>query len=140
MFIHKIFLWLVEKLYRFLRKYFKMISFLVKNILSNKYDLVITIDSPDFNLPLAKFLRRKLNIKTVQYVSPSVWAWRKGRIKTIEKSVDKVLTLFPFEEISYKDSSVEVSYVGHPLAHIMNPLPNKEKLKAKVLSCPHYQK
>ena len=45
--------------------------------------------------------------------------------------MDKVLTLFPFEEISYKDSSVEVSYVGHPLAHIMNPLPNKEKLKAK---------
>ena len=104
---------------------------LKKYLLDNQPDIFIGIDSPDFNLSLAKFLRRKLNIKTVQYVSPSVWAWRKGRIKTIEKSVDKVLTLFPFEEISYKDSSVEVSYVGHPLAHIMNPLPNKEKLKAK---------
>ena len=104
---------------------------LKKYLLDNQPDIFIGIDSPDFNLPLAKFLRRKLNIKTVQYVSPSVWAWRKGRIKTVEKSVDRVLTLFPFEEISYKDSAVEVSYVGHPLAHIMNPLPNKEKLKAK---------
>tara|TARA_B110000014_G_C20126742_1_gene601095 strand:+ start:5388 stop:6530 length:1143 start_codon:yes stop_codon:yes gene_type:complete len=90
----------------------KLKDFLKKN----KPDLFIGIDAPDFNLPLAKSLKQEASIKTIQYVSPSVWAWRKGRIKKIEKSVDLMLTLFPFEESSYKDSEVNVKYVGHPLA------------------------
>ena len=68
-------------------------------------DIFIGIDSPDFNLAISRHLKMQ-KIKTVQYVSPSIWAWRKGRIKTIEKSVDKVLTLFPFELLAYSESSV----------------------------------
>ena len=79
-------------------------------------DIFIGIDSPDFNLAISRHLKMQ-KIKTVQYVSPSIWAWRKGRIKTIEKSVDKVLTLFPFELLAYSESPVEASFVGHPLAH-----------------------
>ena len=93
-------------------------------------DIFIGIDSPDFNLSISKHLKNQ-NIKTVQYVSPSVWAWRKGRIKTIEKSVDKVLTLFPFEAIAYNESKVKVSFVGHPLAHKIPNDHNKEDIRNK---------
>ena len=86
-------------------------------LLKKNPDIYVGIDAPDFNLPISRFLKKQKGIKTVQYVSPSVWAWRKGRIKTIEKSVDRVLTLFPFEKEAYKNSSVKVSFVGHPLAH-----------------------
>ena len=89
-------------------------------LLKEKPDIFIGIDSPDFNLPLSKFLKKELEIKTVQYVSPSVWAWRKGRIKSIEKSVDSVITLFPFEENAYKNSKVRICYSGHPIAYILN--------------------
>lgn len=94
-----------------LRKNFK------KFLIDQKPDLYIGIDSPDFNLPIAKYLKKQLGIKTIQYVSPSVWAWRKGRIKTMESSVDRVFTLFPFESEVYADSSLEVSYIGHPLSY-----------------------
>ena len=93
-------------------------------------DIFIGIDSPDFNLSISKHLKRQ-EIKTVQYVSPSIWAWRKGRIKTIEKSVDRVLTLFPFELLAYSESSVEASFVGHPLAHKIPIDLNKVELRNK---------
>jgi len=93
-------------------------------------DIFIGIDSPDFNLSISKHLKKQ-EIKTVQYVSPSIWAWRKGRIKTIEKSVDRVLTLFPFELLAYSESSVESSFVGHPLAHKVPIDLNKVELRNK---------
>ena len=93
-------------------------------------DIFIGIDSPDFNLSVSKHLKRQ-EIKTVQYVSPSIWAWRKGRIKTIEKSVDRVLTLFPFELLAYSESTVEASFVGHPLAHKIPIDLNKVELRNK---------
>jgi len=93
-------------------------------------DIFIGIDSPDFNLSVSKHLKRQ-EIKTVQYVSPSIWAWRKGRIKTIEKSVDRVLTLFPFELLAYSESPVEAYFVGHPLAHKIPIDLNKVELRNK---------
>ena len=96
-------------------------------------DIFIGIDYPDFNLSVSKYLKTK-GITTIQYVSPSVWAWREGRIKSIEKSVDRVLTLFPFEKEAYKNSSVEVTFVGHPLAHKFSKDLNKEDIRKKKFS------
>ena len=75
----------------------------------------VGIDSPDFNLKIERVLKSK-SIKTVHYVSPSVWAWRQGRVKKIKASVDLMLTLFPFENEIYEKNNIPVKNVGHPLA------------------------
>jgi lipid-A-disaccharide synthase len=79
-----------------------------------KPDLVILIDYPDFNLPIAR-AARKCGIKVLYYISPQVWAWRKGRIETIRNSVDRMVVILPFEEKFYRDAGVDVTFVGHPL-------------------------
>ena len=107
---------IVEPLLR-LRKILRLRKNLKQFLLDSKPDLYIGIDSPDFNLPVARYLKKNLGIKTIQYVSPSVWAWRKGRVKTMESSVDLVFTLFPFEAEAYINSSIKVSYIGHPLSY-----------------------
>ena len=80
-------------------------------------DGLVGVDAPDFNLRLSKSLKQKnLPIKTVQYVSPSVWAWRQGRVHGIKASIDLVLCLFPFEKAFFKKWNVPAAFVGHPLA------------------------
>jgi len=101
-------LWGLLKLRRQLLNYF----------LDNRPDLFIGIDAPDFNFWLEKKLKHK-GIKAIHYVSPSIWAWRKNRIKKIKKAVTQVLALFPFEPALYQAEGIPVSYVGHPLADIL---------------------
>jgi lipid-A-disaccharide synthase len=91
-----------------------------EHFIANPPAVFIGIDSPDFNLSLEQSLH-DVGIKTVHYVSPSVWAWRQGRLKKIARSVDLVLTLFPFEEKFYREHGAEypslrAACVGHPLA------------------------
>ena len=78
-------------------------------------DIFIGIDSPEFNLPLARRLKAA-GVRTVQYVSPQVWAWRQGRVQTIAAACDLVLCLLPFESDFYAQHDVSAVFVGHPLA------------------------
>jgi len=88
---------------------------LARRLVEKRPGLFIGVDAPDFNLRLERRLKRA-GIPTVHYVSPSLWAWRGGRLSAIARSVDKMLVLFPFEEPLYRAAGVPVAYVGHPLA------------------------
>ena len=98
---------------------------IVKRYSSRKPAVFIGIDSPDFNTNIECKLR-SVGIKTVHYVSPSVWAWRQGRIKKIKKSVDLMLTLLPFEADFYREYQVPVQFVGHPLVSEFPGQPDRE--------------
>ena len=109
-----------------IKKLFAVRDGLVEKWVKNPVDIFIGIDAPDFNLRLSKSLKQKnLPIKTVQYVSPSVWAWRQGRVHGIKASIDLVLCLFPFEKTFFKKFAVPAAFVGHPLASelpLQNPI------------------
>jgi lipid-A-disaccharide synthase len=87
---------------------------LKRSLKTERPDLVILIDYPGFNLPLAKAAKKK-GIKVFYYISPKVWAWRKGRIKTIKRVVDQMALILPFEEEIYRQARVRATFVGHPL-------------------------
>ncbi len=91
-------------------------------ILRMNPQVVVTIDYADFSLRLAKSLRKKgFKGKICHYISPSVWAWRKGRIKTMAKNLDLLLTILPFEKKYFSSTSLRVEYVGHPLVSQIKP-------------------
>jgi lipid-A-disaccharide synthase len=97
-------------------------------------DVFIGIDSPEFNLRLAADLKRR-GIPTVQYVSPQVWAWRQGRVRTIGNAVDLVLCVLPFETEFYAAHSVRAVFVGHPLADRI-PLESEPATARRALGLP----
>ena len=90
-------------------------SALRRRWLADPPDAFVGIDAPDFNLGLAGALR-SAGIPTVQYVSPTVWAWRAGRLRKIRRSVDRVLCIYPFEHAFYAEQDMDSRFVGHPLA------------------------
>lgn len=93
-----------------------------KEIRRQKPIVSVLIDSPDFNLRLAKKLK-KLSIPVLYYISPTVWAWRKRRLRSIKKAIEKMMLIFPFEEKIYEEYKIPAIYIGHPL---------KERVKASL--------
>jgi lipid-A-disaccharide synthase len=101
-----------------LPQWFAMLRRLVAEARDSHPDALVAIDSPDFNFPLARRLKR-LHVPVVYYISPQIWAWRPGRLKTIRRLADLVLVIFPFEESIYRDAGVPVKFVGHPLVDLV---------------------
>jgi lipid-A-disaccharide synthase len=94
---------------------------MTRALVESRPDLVILVDSPDFNLPFAK-RAKKLGVPVLYYVSPQVWAWRRGRIRKIAARVDRLAVIFPFEPAVYAGTGLAVDFVGHPLLDRLAPL------------------
>ena len=118
----------VLKRYRKLKAIFNDVVALLK---AEKPDLLILVDYPGFNLKLAK-QAKKLGIPVLYYISPKVWAWRAGRIKTIKKTVDHMAVLFPFEVPIYEAEGVPVTCVGHPLVDAVKQELSSSQAKEKL--------
>ncbi|RKZ97032.1 MAG: lipid-A-disaccharide synthase, partial [Gammaproteobacteria bacterium] len=128
---------LVEVLKRYcqIKKIFNQMVDLLK---MDRPDLLVLVDYPGFNLKLAKEAK-KLGIPVLYYISPKVWAWRAGRVKTIKKVVDHMAVLFPFEEPIYQNAGVPVSCVGHPLVDAVKRTLTTEQAKIKFGIDPEHQ-
>ena len=124
---------------------------LYRYFVRNPPSLFIGIDAPDFNFWLERKLKQR-GVTVIHYVSPSIWAWRSGRIHAIKSAVSHVLALFPFEVPLYEKAGVSVSYVGHPLADsiAIEPEPHKQANDTPLIAllpgsralkqqCPHLQ-
>jgi lipid-A-disaccharide synthase len=104
---------------------------LLARLLADPPDVFIGVDAPDFNLWLEARLKRA-GIKTVHYVSPSVWAWRGGRVAKIARACDRLLALFPFEAPLYEKAGLPVDYVGHPLADVLPVESQRKEARARL--------
>lgn len=107
------------EVFKNLRTILKNLRFCEKDILDYKPDIVILIDYPGFNLRVAKKLDKK-EIKIAYYISPQLWAWKKNRVHSIKKHVDKLHVILPFEKDFYKQFDYSVEFVGHPLVDAVN--------------------
>jgi lipid-A-disaccharide synthase len=98
----------------------RMLRRLKAEVRNRKPQAAVLIDSPDFNLRLAKRLK-KSGIPVLYYISPTVWAWRRGRLKAIRKSVTRMMLIFPFEREIYDQAGIPATFVGHPLLERLGP-------------------
>jgi len=100
-------------------------------LIRERPDILVLIDYPDFNIALAK-KAKTAGIPVLYYVSPQVWAWRKGRVNKIASVVNKMAVLFPFEVDSYKDTGLFCEFVGHPITETLNVNQTKKEIKEKL--------
>ena len=114
--------------------YYKVYRTLMKEIASRRYDAIILIDYPTLNLRLAK-QGRCFDCPVFFFISPQIWAWRKGRIRDIRKSVRKMFVILPFEEKLYLDAGVDAEFLGHPFIDMVHPSrPREESLEKYSLN------
>ena len=104
-----------------LKKFKAVFRLLVKKLDDEKPDAVILIDYPEFNLRFAKEAKGR-GIPVIYYISPQIWAWRKGRVKTVKEFVDKMIVVLGFEKDFYAREGVDVEFVGHPLLDSVKPV------------------
>lgn len=101
------------------------IKFCKKDIQQFQPDILLLIDYPGFNLRIAKWAKQQ-NLKVIYYISPQVWAWKEGRVKSIRNVIDKMLVILPFEEDFYNKWDYKVEYVGHPLVQVIDEFDKKD--------------
>jgi lipid-A-disaccharide synthase len=104
---------------------------LTAHFLKHRPALFVGVDAPDFNLGLEARLK-VAGIPTIHYVSPQIWAWRGHRIQSIKRAVDRMLVVFPFEQEVYERAGVPVTYVGHPLAELLQPTPDRRPMREQL--------
>ncbi|MEO8443095.1 MAG: lipid-A-disaccharide synthase, partial [Betaproteobacteria bacterium] len=124
----------VRGYFEVLKHFFEIVGIrrkLYGRLLRNRPDIFIGIDAPDFNLDLERRLKAR-GIPTVHYVSPAIWMWRRERLRKIKRAVTKMLTLFPFEVDIYREAGVDVEFVGHPLADILDALPRDDAAREQL--------
>ena len=122
---------LIEPLFS-LKNLFRRRKQLIEFIIAERPDVFIGVDSPSFNLGISRKLKLETNIKTIQYVCPQVWAWRRKRIKTFSSYLDHIFCLYKFETEILKKHNLKSSFVGHPLARKIELGINKDKYKDKL--------
>jgi lipid-A-disaccharide synthase len=108
-----------------IRKYYETYRLLLRKVREERPTVAVLLDFPDFNLRLAKKMKRA-GVRVIYYISPQLWAWRRGRIRIVRRYVDKMLVILPFEEQFYRDHGVQVEFVGHPLLEDFAPKRNRE--------------
>lgn len=121
---------------RHLPMFRRVFNDLMERIERERPDIVFLVDYPEFNMRVAKRCK-ELGLRVVYYISPQLWAWRQGRVRHIEKYVDRMVVIFPFEADFYQKHRVPVAYVGHPLieqlAHIEKPPRDPNVLRIALL-------
>lgn len=125
----------ITEVLRILKRAREIFDLLLREVDRRRPAVAVLIDFPDFNLRLAAELKKR-GVRVVYYVSPQVWAWRRGRIKTIAQVVDRMLVLFPFEVEFYQRHGVKVIHVGHPLVDEVPQLPSAWERGEDELSGP----
>ena len=124
----------VRGYFEVLRHYFEIVGIrrkLRRRLFKTRPDVFIGIDAPDFNLDLERGLKAR-GIPTVHYVSPAIWMWRRERLGKIKRAVSRMLTLFPFEADIYRDAGVDVAFVGHPLADMLDQIPRDDAARDQL--------
>ena len=124
----------VRGYFEVLRHYFEIVGIrrkLRRRLFKTRPDVFIGIDAPDFNLDLERGLKAR-GIPTVHYVSPAIWMWRRERLGKIKRAVSRMLTLFPFEADIYRDAGVDVAFVGHPLADMLDQIPRDDAAREQL--------
>ena len=121
---------------RVLPRSFGMLRRLRERLVHDRPDVLVAIDFPDFNFGLAQSARR-LGVPVVYYISPQLWAWRPGRIRTMKAIATKVLVIFPFEQEIYERAGVPVQFVGHPLIELMRVTTDRKDLLLSLGLDPH---
>lgn len=110
---------------------FRTLRLLTETARTRRPHALVVIDYPDFNFRLMRAIKR-LGVPVIYYVSPQLWAWRAGRMKTMRRLVDRVLPIFPFEAALYREAGVDVRFVGHPLVDMVAPEQTREQLLRRL--------
>lgn len=121
----------ITEVLKILRRARQIFAEILRQVDLRRPQAALLVDFPDFNLRLARELHRR-GVRVLYYISPQVWAWRRGRVKTISRVVDLMLVLFPFETGFYRDHGIEVVHVGHPLVDEVPHLPNVWEREAET--------